>query len=311
MTGHPKFIQRKPIKTDAFRHLYPFRSHFLNRNGFQYHYLDEGSGDPVIMLHGNPTWSFYYRSLVQALAPEYRTIVPDHIGCGLSDKPGPDEYDYTVKSRVEDLEALLAQLRIQSRITLVLHDWGGMIGLIFALRNLPSISRLVITNTTGFFTPGGKGLPWRLKLIRHLTPLATIGVLGFNLFSVAALHMASRKGLSKDVRMGLTAPYNCWANRIATLKFVQDIPVSPRDPSYPLGRFMEENLHKLASVPKLICWGEHDFVFTTAFLAEWKRRFPDAEVHQFRDAGHYLLEDVPDRVIPLVKKFLRQHPLQP
>ncbi len=303
-------FKRKPINIEAFRHLYPFKSHFLDRGGLKYHYLDEGSGDPVIMLHGNPTWSFYYRSLVQALSPDYRTIVPDHIGCGLSDKPDDRDYNYTVQSRVEDLEALIDHLRIEGRITLIVHDWGGMIGLIFALRNLHKIKRLVITNTTGFFTPGGKGLPLRLWLIRHVAPFATIGVLGFNLFSFAALYMASRKGLSKDVKTGLTAPYNCWSNRIATLKFVQDIPVHAHDPSYDMGRFMENNLHKLAPIPKLICWGKHDFVFTPAFLAEWKRRFPDAEVHFFSDAGHYLLEDVPERIIPLVKEFLQQHPIQ-
>ena len=273
------------------------------------HYLDEGAGDPVVMLHGNPTWSFYYRSLVNGLSSGYRTIVPDHIGCGLSDKPDESLYDYRYQSRVEDLEALLAHLQINSRITLIVHDWGGMIGLAFALRNLEKISRIVITNTAGFFTPGGKGLPLRLWLIRHIAPFATVGVRGFNLFSGAAVYMAPYKRLPQDVKTGLTAPYNSWKNRIATLKFVQDIPVKPSDPSYDLGQFVDTNLHQLADIPKLICWGKHDFVFTLAFYEEWRRRFPDAEHHLFQDAGHYLLEDVPEKILPIVQTFLAAHPI--
>lgn len=299
----------KPIDIAPFQHLYPFPSHFMNRNGLQMHYLDEGSADPVVMLHGNPTWSFYYRSLVKGLSPGYRTIVPDHIGCGLSDKPDESRYDYRYQSRVEDLEALLDHLQINSRITLVLHDWGGMIGLAFALRNIEKISRIVITNTAGFFTPGGKGLPLRLWLIRHIAPFAVVGVRGFNLFAGAAAYMAPYKRLPKDVRAGLTAPYNSWGNRIATLKFVQDIPVKPSDPSYEMGQFVDTNLHRLAKIPKLICWGKHDFVFTPAFYEEWLRRFPDAEHHLFQDAGHYLLEDVPEKILPIVQKFLTGHPI--
>ncbi|MBA4366086.1 MAG: alpha/beta hydrolase [Desulfobacterium sp.] len=299
----------KPIDITPFQHLYPFQSHFMNRNGMQMHYLDEGSGDPVVMLHGNPTWSFYYRSLVKGLSSGYRTIVPDHIGCGLSDKPSENQYDYRYQSRVEDLEALLDHVDIKSRITLVLHDWGGMIGLAFALRNLTKVKRIVITNTAGFFTPGGKGLPLRLWLIRHIAPFATIGVKGFNLFSRAALYMAPYKRLTKDVKAGLIAPYNSWENRIATLKFVQDIPVKPGDPSYNLGQYVDQNLHRLSDIPKLICWGKHDFVFTIAFFEEWRRRFPDAEYHLFSDAGHYLLEDVPDKILPIVQNFLKSHPI--
>jgi len=300
---------RNQIDMTPFGHLYPFTPHFMERNGLNYHYIDEGTGDPIVMLHGNPTWSFYYRSLIKGLSPFYRTIVPDHIGCGLSDKPGMDRYDYRYRSRVEDLEALIDHLRIENKITFILHDWGGMIGLAFALRNPKKVKRLVITNTTGFFTPGGKGLPFRLWLIRHISPFATIAVLGFNLFAKAALYMCPYKPLSKEVRQGLVAPYNSWRNRIATLKFVQDIPVKPADPSYSLGQYVDNNLHRLSDVPKLILWGKHDFVFTVLFLNEWRLRFPDAEIHLFPDAGHYLLEDIPDKILPLVKNFLEKHPL--
>ncbi|MEJ2657722.1 MAG: alpha/beta fold hydrolase, partial [Desulfobacterales bacterium] len=95
------------IDIAPIRHLYPFQSYYIKINGLNYHFVDQGSGDPVVMLHGNPTWSFYFRELIKGLSPGYRTIVPDHIGCGLSDKPGVDRYEYRLKTRVDDVEHLL------------------------------------------------------------------------------------------------------------------------------------------------------------------------------------------------------------
>lgn len=287
-----------------FRHLYPFRSRFLLINGHRYHYLDEGSGPPVLMLHGNPTWSFYFRNLITALAPDHRVIVPDHMGCGLSDKPAVADYDYRLRTRVKDLAALIKHLNIREKITLLVHDWGGMIGAAWALDHLEMIDRLVITNTSGFLPPGRKHIPLRLKIIRSITPFAVPAVLGGNLFARAALHMAPRKKLSKDVKKGLIAPYNTWRNRIATLKFVQDIPVYEDDPSYCLVKHVDDNLHCLAPFPMLILWGRHDFVFDMDYYREWRRRFPEAAAHLFDDAGHYLLEDIPEKIIRQVRQFI-------
>jgi haloalkane dehalogenase len=258
------------------------------------------------MLHGNPTWSFYYRSLIKKLSPDYRIIVPDHIGCGLSDKPDQKRYDYRLISRVDDLDALAEHLNLNRKISLVVHDWGGMIGLAFALRHRKIIDRIVIMNTAAFLPPENKNLPLTLWIIRNIKPLAAIAVLGFNLFSFGALFLASHKGLPREVRTGLKAPYNSWKNRIATLKFVQDIPVRKKDPSYQVVRDVDNNLHKMKDIPMLICWGEHDFVFDNDYLVEWQRRFPKAEVHTFPNAGHYVLEDAEDRIVTLVGKFFKK-----
>jgi len=276
-------------------------------NGLSYHFLDQGTGDPVVMLHGNPTWSFYFRNLVKGLSSQFRIIVPDHIGCGLSDKPDIRQYDYLLKSRVNDLENLLDHLGINKKITLVLHDWGGMIGMAYALRHPERIHRFVIMNTAAFLLPDGKVLPIRLRLMRNIKPFATLAVLGLNIFAFGALFMASYKGLKKDVKSGLIAPYNSWNSRIATLKFVQDIPVSEKDPSYRLAKYVDDNLYRLRHIPMLILWGEHDFVFDMDFLLEWRRRFPDAKSVTFKDAGHYVLEDASDKIIPIVKNFLKVH----
>lgn len=288
--------------------LYPFESRFLDLGGLRYHYLEEGSGPPVVMVHGNPSWSFYYRELIKALRPTHRCIVPDHIGCGLSEKPNDSKYRYTLDQRVADLEALLSHLRIDRDVTLVVHDWGGMIGMTCALKKPERIARLVILNTGAFLLPIGKRLPKRLTILRRGGAFAELAVLRMNGFAAGAARMATHRGLAPAVRAGLVAPYDSPENRIATLRFVQDIPLEPGDKAYATAKWTDENLHRLAHVPTLICWGEHEFVFDRHFLAEWRRRLPNAEAHTFADAGHYILEDAAERVIPLIQDFIRRHP---
>lgn len=298
----------KHIDISGIKHLYPFRSNYTEIKGIKFHYIDEGSGNPVLMIHGNPTWSFYFRSLIKELSPDFRTIAPDHIGCGLSGKPEQSDYDYRLKSRIEDIGLFLRHLKLTGKINLILHDWGGMIGMAYAIENPQKIRSVVIMNSAAFLPPGGQTkIPLRLGIIRNIAPFANIAVLGFNLFAKGALYMASYKGLSKDAKTGLTAPYNSWRNRIATLRFVQDIPLVKNDPSYDTVKYVEDNLHRLADIPFLICWGMHDFVFTKNYLAEWQRRFPKAETHIFENAGHYVLEDEPEKISFIIKDFLNRH----
>jgi cis-3-alkyl-4-acyloxetan-2-one decarboxylase len=294
-----------PIDMAPFRHLYPFTSRFVDVNGFRMHYVDEGRGEPVVMLHGNPTWSFYYRALIQGLCGSCRTVAPDHIGCGLSARPGAGEYGFRLQNRIDDLEVFMGRLGIGNNITLVLHDWGGIIGAGFAVRHPECIGRLVILNTAAFLKPKTKPLPTVLKAVRNLPRLARPAVLGLNLFARGAVWTASARGLTPAVRAGLLAPYNSWRNRLATLRFVQDIPLKPEDPSFALAQEIDQRLSLLSEKQMLICWGDKDFVFDRDYLAEWRRRFPQAAVHHFPEAGHYILEDAPEKVLNALRNFLK------
>jgi pimeloyl-ACP methyl ester carboxylesterase len=291
------------------RDLYPFEGKALDLGGLRYHYLDEGGGDPVVMVHGNPSWSFYYRKLVQDLRGEYRTIVPDHIGCGLSDKPGDDRYSYTLRRRVADLTALLESLALDRKITLVLHDWGGMIGMAYAAANPGRIGRVVLFNTAAFHLPAGKKVPLALSFLRD-SKLGAFMVRGFNGMSRGtSLIGCKRNPMSKALRDAYAAPYDTWDNRIATLRFVQDIPIQPDDPSYDDVTAVQKALPLFREIPTLICWGEKDFVFDREVLDVWRATWPKAEVLPLPDCGHYVLEDAADEILPRVRRFLRAHPL--
>ena len=112
------------------------------------------------------------------------------------------------------------------------------------------------------------------------------------------------------VKQAYLAPYDSWANRIAVQRFVEDIPLAPGDRSWPIVQEVSDKLGQFRSVPMLICWGRKDFVFDDAFLAEWRKRLPEAEVHVFEDAGHYVMEDARERIVPAVREFLARHPVQ-
>ncbi|MBA2238179.1 MAG: alpha/beta fold hydrolase [Lysobacter sp.] len=300
---------------------YPFTAHrFQVRPGIAMSYLDEGprDGEIVLMLHGNPSWSYYWRKLVLGLrdpssGKAYRCIVPDHVGMGLSDKPddaasAQPRYDYTLQSRVDDLEALLAHLGIAGPITLAVHDWGGAIGFGWGLRHFAQIRRLVILNTAAFALPPGKPLPRRLRLGRD-SAIGTGLIRGINAFAAGATRMGVVRPMPPQVRRAYEAPYDSWRNRIATSRFVQDIPLGPGDLAWPLVEAIGRKLPEYADRPAFIGWGLRDFVFDRHFLQGFTQALPAAQVHAFGDAGHYVLEDTADELVPAIRRFLDAQPM--
>jgi len=281
---------------------YPFSSHFCEIGGMKMHYLDEGERDApvVLMVHGNPTWSFYYRKLVLALQERYRVIVPDHIGCGLSDKP--QDFSYTIAAHIQNLSALMAHLGVDE-YSMVVHDWGGPIGFGHAIEAPKKVKGLVVLNTSVFYLDA---MPWQIRLSR--TPIiGEFFLRGFNLFSIGAYYLAivKKEKRNRESYAAYTKPYNSWKNRIAVLRFVQEIPLEENHPNRALLEKLDRETMQFQDTPMLILWGDHDFVFTPeSFCVEFERRFPQAEVHHFADAGHYVLEDADEEIIPLVRKFL-------
>lgn len=288
--------------------LYPFESQWLDVAGNRMHFLDEGPRDAplVLMVHGNPTWSFYYRNLVLALRDRYRCIVPDHIGCGLSDKPGDGQYPYTLARRISDLGALMDHIRPKTAIHLIVHDWGGMIGFGWAAKHPEQISTMIIGNTAAFPLPAEKNLPAALWLVRN-TRLGALLVQGMNAFSGIAARVAFKKPVSAEIRAAYTGPYDSWDNRIATLKFVQDIPLKTGDPGYNIVQMTESRLPEFAGKPCLIAWGGKDFVFDLHFLNKWKRIFPHAKVLEYPDCGHYIFEDGGQALTQAISDFMDQN----
>jgi pimeloyl-ACP methyl ester carboxylesterase len=265
------------------------------------------------MLHGNPSWSYYYRRVVGGLRDGYRCIVPDHIGMGFSDKPGDDRYAYRLERRVEDLERLM-QFLIDERglpatgHTLVVHDWGGMIGFAYACRHPERIARLVVLNTAAFPNPKKLALPWTLKLGRD-SALGAWLITRFNAFAAGAATWGVKRKLDPAARAALLSPYDTPEHRIGTLRFVQDIPLTPGDKAWSIVEEGGRRLHELADRPAILLWGMKDFVFDTHFLQGFRERLPRAQVHEFPEAGHYVLEDEAARIVPLVRDFLARHPL--
>jgi pimeloyl-ACP methyl ester carboxylesterase len=294
-------VNMKNDATIAWRDEYPFESHYLDIDGLRYHYLDEGEGRPIILVHGNPTWSFMFRKLVPALSTTHRVIVPDHIGCGLSDKP--HNYPYRLENHIENLQRLINELNLE-KIDMVVHDWGGAIGMGYAVDAPENMHRITAMNTAAFLS---EDCPWQVRVCR--TPfLGALLVRGFNAFVNGALKttIKHQDRLTPAIREGFRAPYDSWAHRVAVHGFIKDIPMKNSHPTHATLAHIQKRLGRLNAKPMMICWGMKDFCFTKAFLDTWKQYFPNAQVHEFSDAGHYVLEDAHERIIPLLHEFLEE-----
>ena len=284
---------------------YPFSGNLFELpGGVQMHYLDEGRGPVVVLLHGNPTWSFFYRDVVVRLkSAGYRCIVPDHVGCGLSDKP--QDYLYTLEQRITDVEALLEHLGLK-RFSLVVHDWGGAIGCGLAGRAPERLEKLVLLNTAAFCS---KRIPWRIAAVK-LPVWGEFLIRGFNAFAGPAANMSVRSPLSPKVRQGFLWPYRNWKDRVAIWNFVKDIPLGAGHPSYASLAAVESGLEYLKEKPVRILWGARDFCFNRHFLERWKALLPAAQATVYADCGHYLLEDGGRAVRDAVAEFLSEGAVQ-
>ena len=294
------------IKTSPFmsghiesKTLLPFVSHFIEVNGYHMHYLDEGTGPAVLALHGNPTWCYYYRHLVTALRDQYRVIVPDHLGCGLSERH-PDKH-FRARDRADHLNTLIESLKID-RFSLIMHDWGGPIGTYMALKRLNNLDKLVYLNTT---MTEIQSLPQFIRAAAH--PIIGKFLTQYSRhFLRWTCQMGSNKGLANESIQGYMYPYLSAQDRSAIWGFVEDIPFSPHHPTFNDMMILEEGLPKLNKTPIQVIWGLKDLCFHPTMLRKLLRHFPHAEVLEIAEASHLVLEDAPALVCQTIKNFLRE-----
>lgn len=285
---------------DAWRPLYPFESQWMYLpTSHRLHYLDSGEGEPIVALHGNPTWSFYYRELVKEFEKTNRVVVPDHIGCGLSDKP--QDYPYTLKQHIDNFEAFVKKLELEP-FNLVVHDWGGAIGFGYAVRHPEMVKRILVLNTAAY---RHNKMPFALKIAR-MPFLGEFLVRGLNAFALGAALTSSHRPLGAYTISGYLYPYDSWRNRVGVYRFVKDIPMKPEDPSYATLKEIEEGLPALAEKPMSFVWGAKDFVFDDRFFNRWKQIYPNAEFTRITDAGHYVMEDASVRVFRKLHALLEK-----
>ena len=276
---------------------YSFQANFFKRGAAKLHFVDEGSGDVILMLHGNPTWSFFYRNLISHFSKTHRVIAPDHMGCGFSDQP--KDYPYTLKQRVEDISSLLQELKIK-KFKLIVHDWGGAIGFGVATSGEFDIEKIVILNTAAFTSTY---IPWQISMVKK-KPWGPLAIKYLNAFCFPATFMTTQIKLSHAVKKAYLYPYRDSTKRRAVNEFVQDIPLSPKHPSFTYLSQIEQKLNTLeASV--LALWGKKDFCFNDYFLKRWKQIYPKARFVEFENAGHYVLEDKPLESQQLIEEFFR------
>lgn len=281
---------------DWLHALYPFEPKRFDTGRGVMSYLDEGQGDEaVVMVHGNPTWSFFYRNIVLGLRGKVRCIVPDHLGCGLSEKPAA--FDYTLGEHIGNLRALLDRLQLR-KIHLLVHDWGGPIGLGAAFRQPDQLGRVVIMNTAAF---ADTVVPLRIRLCR-VPVLGEWLVRGMNGFAWPATWMAVTQPLPAAVKRGYLFPYDNWAHRIATHRFVVDIPTgSGRSCDRALAE-VEKGLPLLRERPVTLLWGGRDFCFNRHYFERWQGLLPGAAADYLTEAGHYLLDDAPAHCLAVISR---------
>ena len=294
-----------PAREFTFGGTWPFEPHWLEvEPGVRLHYVDEGprDGEPVLMLHGEPTWSYLYRRFIPPLVEAgYRAVAYDQLGFGRSDKPWRQS-EYSLQRHVRHLDALVRELELDS-ITLVLHDWGGPVGFGWAVDNSESVERLVVFNTfTGWIPPGTPMLPVYRAVRAPL--LGQVLMRGLNLFTERGLFRLSN--LDENEQAAYRAPHPSWKTRGGVAAYPRLIPWEDDNPSRAFARRTHERLGVLGAKPTLICWGMKDPVLGPRALRFLHERLGQAELRELPSARHFVQEDAPDEIVPHLLDFLER-----
>ncbi|MDR1656569.1 MAG: alpha/beta fold hydrolase [Deltaproteobacteria bacterium] len=293
------------IRPGLWQAEYPFEPHYLALGGGRcVHYVDQGQGPAVVMVHGNPGWSFMWRHLLSSLTG-YRRLAVDLLGMGLSSRPQPGPW-LTLAGRIADFTHWLDQVVPKGPVHLMAHDWGGPIALGWGTKNPDRVASLTLMNTA-LRLPSGTSLSWKLKLFQQSRFLGRFLAVSLNLFCGGLVRYGTVRPMTKSAREGFLAPYRLAAHRQAVGGFVQDIALTPKHPSWETLSEIDRSLRLVAGKPSQLIWGLKDFVFTKAFMLDLAARLPGAEIWPLPMAGHCLTEDQPDRIVAICRDFLRRN----
>jgi cis-3-alkyl-4-acyloxetan-2-one decarboxylase len=288
-----------------FEGTFPFEPRYQQvAEDVRLHYVEQGRGEPVLLLHGNPTWSYLYRNFIPPVAEAgFRAVAVDHMGFGRSDRP-PGHRRYHLRAHVDNLLAFIRGLDLRD-VTLVMQDWGGPIGLGAAVEEPDRIAHLVIMNTWVAVLPEGTRIPFHQPFLQ--AGLGEILALGANLFMEAMFAGMRPDSATPLVAEAYRAPFPDYYSRVPILAFARDIPIGE---NHPTSRYMREIGEKAASLhrPTLLVWGMEDRTFPPLILEGWKTLYPDAEVLELPQARHYVQEDEPEAIASRIVEFLQKNP---
>ncbi|MHA1893595.1 MAG: alpha/beta fold hydrolase [Candidatus Helarchaeota archaeon] len=292
------------IKDETFEDTFPYKPNYKEINGFQMHYVDEGKGEPIVCVHGEPTWGYLYRKFIAELSKNYRVIVPDHMGFGKSEVPPHKKY--ILEEHVDNLTKLLLELDLKD-IKLIFQDWGGPISLGFATRNPERIKRLVIMNTSVGIAKENRRL-WFEKMMDDGTYDSLMGNMKVFIpqFMFGTFVKKMPRKEKKIMKKAYTSPFPNKASNIAARAFPLDIPKGENHVSSKIMQEIRNNLKLLKDKSKILIWGLKDFIFPPKIIEVWKKIYPDIEVHEIENASHFLQEDAPEEIIGIIKEFLKR-----
>jgi haloalkane dehalogenase len=291
------------LKDETFNGAFPFTPHYLMVNGYQMHYIDEGVGDPIVCVHGEPTWAFLYRNFISNLRDIARIVVPDHIGFGKSEVS--QNMPYLLGQHIINFTELLLHLDLHN-ITLVVQDWGGPIGFGFAIKYPDRIKRIVIMNTSIGVAKETQKL-WYEPFIENGMYDELLGDMKTFVgdYMLPNMHKKFTREEKKLLKWAYTAPFPTPESHIGVKKFPLDIPKGPNHPSTPIMQEIKDNLSQLTEKPKRIIWGMKDKIFPPKVTEYWQKIYPETPVIELQEAGHFLQEDAPDQVVNAIKEFIR------
>ncbi len=295
-------MKREFIKSETFDGTFPWQPRFKAINGFDMHYVDEGKGEPIVCLHGMPTWGYLYREFIKDLSKGYRVVVPDHMGFGKSDVP--QDKPYTMAQHVDNLAKLVLAIGLKD-ITLVMQDWGGPIGFGFAVDHPDLVKRLVILNTSvGVMREGTK--PWYQDFEKRGIYEQFFSNMKENLPRLLQGGLYHPERVTPLMLRAYTSPFPAAEYCKGAVAFPRDIPIGMSHPTAAFMQSVRDKLDRLVKTPKILIWGMQDIVFSPAVIDRWHKFYPGTPVHQVEDAGHFLQEDAPAEIISTIRLFCSQ-----